>query len=188
MKHYGNFTNVAETPDISFMLGPQVEHDSTVLDVFMLVRTDSESRMTEHFDKYDSICKGISKKGYTCAIGDWGTGSKIKTRKHGSSPDPEDATGYVSDIGVQVAISTISIGELIVTDHLHGAILAFLMGKTVVYIDNSYKKLHAVFESAFRDKVSCADQKTFGLFEIPSLETRAMESFIIKLLMKKRVN
>ena len=57
---------------------------------------------------------------------------------------------------MQLAISTLSIGELIVTDRLHGAILGFLMGKTVIYIDNTYHKLSAVFNTAFQRKSSCA--------------------------------
>lgn len=185
-KHYGNYTHVIESPDIAFMLGPQLEHDKTILDVFFLIRTDSESRMLEHLDSYDRVCKGVISKGYTCAIGDWGTGSKIN--RHKGTTEGTDVTGYFSDIGLQLAISTISIGELIVTDRLHAAILGFLCGKTVIYIDNTYKKLTQVFSTAFKKKPHCADTKTFGLFEATSLNPGDLEKFIIKLLAKKRVN
>jgi len=172
---------------MAFMLGPQVEHDKTILDVFLLVRRDTESRMIEHLENYDKICKGVISKGYTCAIGDWGTGSKINRHKDSTS-SADDATGFYSDIGLQLAISTISLGELIVTDRLHGAILGFLLGKTVIYIDNSYKKLASVFSTAFKKKLSCADTKTFGLFEATNLSVLDLEKHIIKLLAKKRVN
>lgn len=185
-KNY-NSSIVVESPDIAFMLGPQVEHDKTKVDVFLLVRTDGESRMIEHLENYDKVCKGIMGKGYTCAIGDWGSGAMNRHKVGKDFAEDVDPSDYYSDIGVQLAISTVSIGELIVTDRLHGAILAFLLGKTVIYIDNSYKKLASVFNTAFRNKESCADTKTFGLFEAMDIHPRDLEHFIIKLLAKKRV-
>ena len=187
-RNYGNFTVVKESPDMAFMLGPQVEHDKTKVDVFMLVRQDDESKMADHYDNYDKICKAVISKGYTCAIGDWKDTQMDRVKDFDKHAEEESDHAYYSDIGVQLAISTISIGELIVTDRLHGAILGFLMGKTVIYIDNAYRKLSSVFNTAFANKASCADTKTFGLFEAVNIAPHELAKSIIHLLAKKRVH
>ena len=82
---------VREVPDVAFMLGPQVEHDKTKVDVFLLVRGDSESRMVGHFENYDQVCKGVISKGYTCAVGDWKE-SQID-RRHDFDVHSEEESG-----------------------------------------------------------------------------------------------
>ena len=69
-----------------------------------------------------------------------------------------------------------------------GAILGFLMGKTVIYIDNQYRKLSSVFNTAFANKASCADTKTFGLFEAVNVAPHELARSVIHLLAKKRIH
>ena len=103
----------------------QVEHDKAKVDVFLLVRGDDESRNVDHLDNHDLVCKGVIAKGYTCAIGDWRETQIDRRNDMNLHSEVETDHAYYSDIGLQLAISTVSIGELIVTDRLHGAILGY---------------------------------------------------------------
>ena len=108
---------------------------------------------TEYMNSHDAICREVIQRGFSCGIGDWGTGKKVN-RREGSDGKPRIDPTF-PDIGLQMAMDTVSLGQLIVSDRLHGALLAFLAGKPVVYIDNKYKKLSNVFSTAFSNKTNC---------------------------------
>ena len=153
MKHYGNFTNVVETPDISFMLGPLMPTQKTKYDVFVLMRVQEQNIS-------DRICKGVRIQGYHCAYGDWGYGTNIE-RMVGEYPP------NYAEIGVQMGVGTISLGEVIVTDRLQAVILGFLAGKNVLYVDTTSKKIGNVLSTAFEGTDCINVQKPeFGLTEL----------------------
>ena len=156
---YGNYTTVKECPDMAFMLGAQSPTKAAAFDVFLLMRNDGES-LFESTNMHDDICEGIAEEGFTCAVGDWGVDKDIATSFSGI-----DSTSH-PDLSVELATDTISLGELIVTDRLHGAIFAFLAGKPVIYVDNSYDKLSNSISTAFREASSCLDEESMGVFEI----------------------
>ena len=160
-KHYGNYTTVREAPDISFMLGPLIPTQRTKYDVFVLMRIQEQNIS-------DRICRGVTEQGYKCAFGDWGFGTNIE-RIQGEYPP------NYAEIGVQMGVSTISLGEVIVTDRLQAVILGFLAGKNVLYIDTPSKKIGNVIASAF-DATDCVNlrKSVFGITEIISTSINAI--------------
>jgi exopolysaccharide biosynthesis predicted pyruvyltransferase EpsI len=153
LKHYGNYTTVREAPDITFMLGPLIPTQKTKYDVFVLMRVQEQNIS-------DRICKGVKQNGFHCAFGDWGYGTNIE-RMQGEYPP------NYAEIGVQMGIGTISLGEVIVTDRLQAVILGFLAGKNVIYIDTASKKIGNVLSTAF-DGTDCANlrKSEFGITEV----------------------
>lgn len=153
LKHYGNHTTVREAPDISFMLGPLMPTQKTKYDVFVLMRVQEQNIS-------DRICKGVRIQGYHCAYGDWGYGTNIE-RMVGEYPP------NYAEIGVQMGVGTISLGEVIVTDRLQAVILGFLAGKNVLYVDTTSKKIGNVLSTAFEGTDCVNVQKPeFGLTEV----------------------
>jgi exopolysaccharide biosynthesis predicted pyruvyltransferase EpsI len=153
LKHYGNHTTVREAPDISFMLGPLMPTQKTKYDVFVLMRVQEQNIS-------DRICKGVRIQGYHCAYGDWGYGTNIE-RMVGEYPP------NYAEIGVQMGVGTISLGEVIVTDRLQAVILGFLAGKNVLYVDTTSKKIGNVLSTAFEGTDCINVQKPeFGLTEL----------------------
>jgi exopolysaccharide biosynthesis predicted pyruvyltransferase EpsI len=154
-KHYGNYTTVREAPDITFMLGPLIPIQKAKYDVFVLMRVQEQNISTR-------ICRLVKQQGYNCAYGDWGYGTNIE-RVQGEYPP------NYAEIGVQMGIGTISLGEVIITDRLQAVILGFLTGKNVVYIDTSSKKIGNVLATAF-DGTSCNPLRNsqFGITEVIS--------------------
>ena len=165
LDHY-NATTVRESPDMAFMLGPQMPNRAAKFDVFLMVRSDSESslgRWDQGWDNHDKICRGIVLEGYTCGVGDWGIGNHINRQRVIVNGEP--AHGTYADIGLQIALTTVSIGEVVISDRLHGVLLSFLAGKTVIYIDNTYKKLSNVLHTAFRNKKQCSNTEDMGVYD-----------------------
>jgi len=80
-----------------------------------------------------------------------------------------------------MALDTVNLGHILVSDRLHGAILSFLAGKPVVYIDNSYKKLSNVFSTAFAVKETC-NASSMGIVESTSSDYKMVVQTIIKMI------
>ena len=173
---YGNTTTVKECPDMAFMLGAQTPSKAAVFDVFLLMRHDSESQFST-VRMHDDICEGIAEAGFTCGVGDWGAGTDLSKHFFGMEAGPSYA-----DLAVEVATETVSLGELIVTDRLHGAIFAFLTGKPVIYVDNTYDKLSNSISTAFRETSSCSEG-SMGLYET-SQNVEEIVQYVVKYLKK----
>ena len=156
LAHYDNFTNVKECPDMAFMLGSQTPSSNALYDVFLLMRRDSESQFGAPESMHNQICNGIAEEGFSCGFGDWGVS--------GHRAD-EDVSTF-TEIGLEVALESISKGELIVTDRLHGALFAFLAGKYVIYVDNVYDKITQSLSAAFDHSDHCSNEETLGVFEV----------------------
>ena len=186
LEHY-NSTTVRESPDMAFMLGPQIPNKMPKFDVFLMVRSDSESTLgawDKGWDNHDKICRGIILEGYTCGIGDWGVGNHV-VRQRPNLKDYEAPHGTYADIGLQIALSTVSHGEVIISDRLHGVLLSFLAGKTVIYVDNAYKKLSHVFYTAFRNKNECANTDDLGVYDAEANTVEDIIKTAIAVLKKK---
>lgn len=173
---YGNFTNVKECPDMTFMLGSQTPTSSAAFDVFLLMRRDSESQFGRPALMHDAICSGIAEAGFTCAVGDWGSGTSDIQREN-------EVGATFADLGIESAIETISLGQLIITDRLHGAVFAFLSGKSVIYVDNTYDKISQSLSTAFGFASSCSNEEKMGVFEI-SEDVDDVVSYVVKYLKK----
>jgi len=154
------------------MLGPQIPTQQSKFDVFVLMRADEDTKI------HDKICRGITRKGYTCSTGDWGSGTTM--RRH-SSADGEFSPNH-AEIGVQIALGTISIGEVIVTDRLHAVLLSFLAGKWVIYVDTPSKKIGGVLQTAFSG-TTCGSENSLekmGIIEVePNTEAIVDETISI---------
>ena len=61
-------------------------------------------------------------------------------------------------------------GKVLVTDRLHASILAFLMHKPHVYVDQMYDKIRKTREVAFDSSDKCRNKKEMKYEETKSLE------------------
>lgn len=61
---------------------------------------------------------------------------------------------YFND-ALALGLNIMQRADLIVTDRLHAAILGLLAGKTVHFVDNSYKKISAYFDTWGTDDLPC---------------------------------
>lgn len=112
-------------PDSAFALGPQTREPASV-PLLALMRTDAERR-----DHVEALPRAAE-------IVDWledgvglGTGASLSAREHQAR--------HRLDRGLRL----LSRGEHIVTDRLHGHILALLLGIPHTVLDNDYGKVSA---------------------------------------------
>ena len=73
-------------------------------------------------------------------------------------PGADDKFGDLLDYRLYAGIGVLSQGRVIVADRLHAVILATLMEKPHVYLDNSYKKIANVRTSAFGKYPECSEE------------------------------
>ena len=79
---------------------------------------------------------------------------------------------------------------MIVTDRLHGVILGYLAGKTVLYFDNNYGKIEKTLLTSFKDKKSCKSLEGMGIYKVEydQKEKGAINTavnYIVKVMKKK---
>ena len=68
------------------------------------------------------------------------------------------------------ALGLLDTAKVIVTDRLHASILALLMHKPHVILDNMYKKLTRTRQVAFQVSKSCQDKAVLRYEETRSME------------------
>jgi len=128
-------------PDIAFYIGP-LERLRPGVDIFFLLRTDHER----------AIDGEIEANARTVASGDWLIESRHAIRRVSAmarlfslGDDPRLARlkkyDRLAQARLKRGIGLLSSGEVLVTDRLHGHILATLLGISHVALDNSYRKL-----------------------------------------------
>lgn len=172
--HYSNYTTVKLCPDMTFMIGPQRPNREAKYDVFILVVTE-ESPADRGTDGnglkfYEKICKGIFQRGYTCGIGNWGFGNRDKFEHVERLQNTRSALSGL-EMSVEIALSTVSLGQIILTDRLNAALLGFLTGKFVFYADNHHRKLTRILATAFNDKQSCSSNiEDMGVYKVANVD------------------
>ena len=68
------------------------------------------------------------------------------------------------------SISMFAAGKVLITDRLHASILAFLLHKPHVYVDQSYGKIRRTREVAFDVSEKCSDREEMKFDEADSFE------------------
>ena len=82
------------------------------------------------------------------------------------------------------SIAMFAAGKVLITDRLHVSILAFLMHKPHVYVDQMYGKIRKTREVAFEVSEKCKDRDEMKYDEAESVE-EAIEKAAIMLKEKK---
>ena len=67
-------------------------------------------------------------------------------------------------------------GKVIVTDRLHASILAFLMHKPHVYVDQMYRKISMTREVAFEVSEKCGNRKEMKYDKSESIEDAVIKA------------
>ena len=75
-------------------------------------------------------------------------------------------------------------GKVIITDRLHASILAFLMYKPHVYIDNIYGKISGTREVAFEASENCKDKEDMRFDEAETIEEAVIKA--LRMLREKK--
>ena len=68
------------------------------------------------------------------------------------------------------SISMFAAGKVLITDRLHASILAFLLHKPHVYVDQSYGKIRKTREVAFDVSEKCKDKEEMKFDEAENIE------------------
>lgn len=128
-------------PDMAFYLGA-LDRRRPAVDVFYLLRTDRER----------SIDGQVRQDGRTVAVADWLTENRQAMRRVsavsrlltlGDDPAAGRLKKYdrLARARLKRGIALLSSGRVVVTDRLHGHIMATLLDIPNVALDNSYRKL-----------------------------------------------
>lgn len=147
------FNRVVFCPDMALGVGLLKGSQNSEVDVLMLLRRDSEAVPAHQAIQPCPFA--------TSVVVDWGLSgpaaaayrvAKIPGAAARRVPVLRDTLypflrmGYAAQawLNIRSAVSTISRGQIVVTDRLHGAVFAALLGMPVVAVDNCYGKLSAI--------------------------------------------
>ena len=129
--------NTILVPDAAFMIGEVAPLCIPTYDVVYLQRKDKEK--VKHYQ--NNMIALLRNNNITCWVGDW---ERYKDVFNHPSPT------LMSDVPryrLAAANHMLCRGKVILTDRLHAAILAILMNKPAVALDNSYNKIQNVLSS-----------------------------------------
>ena len=155
------------------MIGPLVE--TTVwnkrkekVDILFLLRTDKESKYLP-FRQLTKIRNILDESPLTSQLSfdlvDWWDSGKYldETRTEPAAPRFDHRVvnegGKFNYMAVfRRSIAMFSNSRVVITDRLHASILAFLLHKPHVYLDQSYGKIRLTREVAFNTSTFCQDR------------------------------
>ena len=160
---------------MAFMIGPLPDTDAWTLqdkvkvDILFALRIDKESRFLSKrsIESLETILKRNSTTSdLSFEIVDWGDRDRFfnKSAKSPIGPDfeykirDEMNRNFDHMKNFRSSIALMSAGKVLITDRLHTSILAFLLHKPHVYLDQSYGKITGTREVAFRASASCQDK------------------------------
>jgi pyruvyl transferase EpsO len=138
-------------PDMAFMIGPQAPNAPPKVDVVLLLRKDKESSFGEQ--ELNEILRTFSERDVTYDILDWFDWENVAPDHLAQPPtDHQQLPLYRLEVGN----SLLSRGRVVLTDRLHAVILAILMGKPHVHLDNNYKKIQDFMNTHFNGEGACS--------------------------------
>lgn len=164
-RSFYSLADVRLVPDIAFMIGPLIsskviwtaEQSVTQVpsvDIIFLLREDKESSIDRTAVERALKILRLSKpsldkkiKNITYKISDWGEYERVY--KVGRFKE-DDAM-----LKLEAGRNLLSLGKVVVTDRLHSSILALLMHKPHVYIEQSYGKISNTRNTAFAASEHC---------------------------------
>ena len=159
-KHYGSNINKVLTADLAFVLGDLLPIGEPEVDILVLVRTDDElpdldkigTELTKRFLEQSNV---------TFAYQDWYYHANY-TEFSMSNPT------ILSEVRLNEAIKIISKGQIVITNRMHGSVLATLIGRTLLWVDTTEKKLAGVRQTAFNMSSHCTGENLRS-FEFPTV-------------------
>ena len=154
------------------MIGPLEEttawnKNNKKVDILFLLRSDGESKYLK-YRNHRKIRDILEETPLTSQLSfdlvDWWDDSKYlnKALKDPASPQFEHKVlneGGKCDFmaAFRGSIAMFSSSRVVITDRLHASILAFLLHKPHVYLDQSYDKIRLTREVAFNTSTFCQD-------------------------------
>jgi len=184
-------------PDAAFMIGPLKETfnwslNHTQVDILFLMRNDHESLHTglRSLDKLQQIIDSKEEtKGLSFDMVDWMDRGRFFNK---SSDGPEVEFKYkVLDEGkfnyqhmFKSSIALFAGGKVLITDRLHASILAFLLHKPHVYVDQNYGKIRRTRQVAFDVSEKCSDREEMKFDEANDFEEAVLKAS--KMLKEKK--
>jgi len=160
--------DVRLVPDIAFMIGPlltpkkiwtssEESLDAPTFDILFLLRTDKESSrggisvdMALDILRKKSPELGPSLENLKYKVTDWGGYKDVYPVKKLKEAD--------AMLKVEGARNLLALGKVIVSDRLHCSILALLMHKPHVFIEQSYGKISNTRNTAFHVSDHCTNR------------------------------
>ena len=175
---------------MAFMIGPLQETDAWTqdkekVDLLFALRIDQESRFISkrNFKSIETILKNnTSTSNLSFDIVDWGDRQKFfnESALNPIGPDfqyklkDEMNSNFDHMKNFRSSIALLSAGRVVITDRLHTSILAFLLHKPHVYLDQSYGKITRTREVAFSSSVHCEDRVKLRYDSAETLEEAVM--------------
>ena len=171
------------------MIGPLQEtdvwtrQDKTKVDILFALRDDQESRFLHKrsFQSIENILKSNSSTSdLSFEIVDWGDREKFFNKSVETPVGPEfqytvkDVKYFDHMKNFRSSIALMSVGKVVITDRLHTSILAFLLHKPHVYLDQSYGKITRTREVAFSTSIHCQDKVKMRYDSAETLEEAIM--------------
>ena len=156
---------------MAFMIGPLEETSvwskkKEKVDILFLLRGDQESKYQENRDQVN--IRTILEENPLSAqlsfdVADWWDNNKYLDLALRDPPAPqleykvlkEGKFDYMAMFRKSIAM--FSSARVVITDRLHASILAFLLHKPHVYLDQSYGKIRLTREVAFNISTFCQD-------------------------------
>jgi len=176
-------------PDVAFMIGPLEESNAwskkrKQVELIFLLRVDKESKhKNERNVKMlrKIIDKNEETRGLSFELVDWWDRDKFFDKR---SKEPGPLFKYkVLDEGkfdyqkmFKSSMAMLTGGKVLITDRLHSSILAFLMHKPHIYLDQMYGKIRKTREVAFDVSEHCGDREEMRYDEAQSIEEAVLKA------------
>jgi len=153
------------SPDMAFMIGPIRSSQSLLsanvnhTDILFLLRKDYERLKTTKFDH--TIEDMLTRANKSWDVVDWDARRRFYNFSAQAIVTKGFAGSSVFDFEKQLgsAVAMFTASTVIITDRLHASILAFLMNKPHVYLDQSTRKVSRTRLVSFRQSIACKDAK-----------------------------
>jgi pyruvyl transferase EpsO len=180
-----HFTNkpAMYVPDMAFILGPQTLVARPIVDIVLLLRLDQET--TVKLDQRNTALNTLAESGVSFEVWDFPIlGFPLKLEKDNKTVIYNYTKVYPKQLNTlshnsrhsflghrtQMANNLFSRGRLIITNRLHATIFTTLMGKPVIYLDNTYKKITNVRGALAKEFHECSDQNLHARHTVTLLQ------------------
>ncbi len=155
-------------PDMAFMLGSLTSfRRKAKKNVFALIRTDKESINKINQSSFSALCDFDPQ--LAIVIQDWDTGNNTLNRIQTALCSGFDSRfemptflkNEIARLRLLKGINQLSQGDAILTDRLHGYILSLLLNIPHIFLDNSYGKLSAFYDTWLKESELTFFEKNF---------------------------
>eukprot|EP00475_Leptophrys_vorax_P008028 TRINITY_DN15146_c0_g1_i1.p1 TRINITY_DN15146_c0_g1~~TRINITY_DN15146_c0_g1_i1.p1 ORF type:complete len:492 (-),score=127.47 TRINITY_DN15146_c0_g1_i1:1159-2634(-) len=148
-------------PDMAFFMQRLIPTREPIVDVLFLLRGDKESK--EPMYSYQKQVRMLmANTDVTYQLVDWtNMHSMLGEEKYAKSPRTR---GFDPLVRITQGVRGYSRARVIVTNRLHASILAFLMNKPHIIIENTYGKIKGTRDLAFEGIESCSEDIIQGFY------------------------